>query len=61
MKIIKRLQKIVGKILSFYGSIDPTMIMALNSSVEVHTKPSIENIKTDNSLLNYSATHPDAV
>ena len=57
----KRLQKIVGKFLYYTRAIYPTMLMALNSLVAVHKKPTIETTKKTTQFLNYSATHPDAI
>ena len=58
---LKRLQKIVGKLLYYARSIDPTMFMALNSLAAVKKKPTIETTKQINQFLNYSATRPDTV
>ena len=41
----KRLQKIVGKFLHYARSIDPTMLMALNSLVVIQKKSKIETTK----------------
>ena len=41
----KRLSNILGKFLYYARSIDPTMLMALNSLAEVQTKPKIETAK----------------
>ena len=57
----KRLQKIVGKFLYYARSIDPTMLMSLNSLTKVQTKPTIETAKQIIQFLNYSATHLDAI
>ena len=57
----KRLQKITGNFLYYARTIDPTMLMALNSLAEVNIKPKIETVKQITQFLNYSATHPDAV
>ena len=37
------------------------MLMALRSLEAIQTKPKIETAKQITKLLNYSATHPDAV
>ena len=57
----KRLPKIVGKLLYYARSIDPTMLMALKSLEAVQTNPKIKNAKQTTHFLNYSATHPDAI
>ena len=65
MKIIKILQKIVGKFLYYYGYIYPTVFVELNSPPvtleEVQTKTTIEISKQITQFLNYSVTHPEAV
>ena len=57
----KRLQKTVGKFLYYARAEEPKMLMALNSLAAVHTKPTIKTAKQINKILNFSATHPDAV
>ena len=57
----KILQKIVGKFVYYARSIDPIMLVALNSLAVVQTKPTIETAKQITQFLNYSATHPDAI
>ena len=57
----KSLHKIVGKFLYYARSIDPTMLMALNSLAAVNKKPKIETAKQITLFLNYSASHPYAV
>ena len=41
----KRLQKIIGKFLYYDRSIDPTMLVALNSLAALQTNPEIETAK----------------
>ena len=57
----KGIQKIVGKFLYYARSIDPKIIMALNSLAAVQTKPTIETAKQISQFLNFSASYPDAV
>ena len=57
----KRIQKIVGKSLYYARAIYSTMLMAMNSLVEVQTKPTIETANKIAQLLNYSVSHPYAV
>ena len=57
----KGIQKIVGKFLYYARSIDPKIIMALNSLAAVQTKPTIETAKQITQFLNFSASYPDAV
>ena len=56
----RRLHKIVVKFLYYARSIDPTMLMELNSLAAVQTKPAIKTAKNTHSLK-YSAIHTDAV
>ena len=57
----KRRHKLVGRFLYYAISIDPTMLMALNSLEEVQTKPTTKIAKQITQILNYSASNPDAV
>ena len=57
----KSLQKIVGKFLYYAKSIDPTMLVSLNSLAAVQTKPKIETTKQITQFLNYIATHTDTI
>ena len=57
----KRPHKIVVKFLYYARSIDPTMLMSLNSLEAVQTNPKIKNAKQSTHCLNYSATHPDTI
>ena len=59
--IQKQLQKIVGKFLYYTGAIYLTMLTALGSMADFHTKPTIETAKEITRFLNYSATHLDTV
>ena len=61
MKIIKILQKIVGKFLYYYGYIYPTVFVELNSLAKVQTKPTVKTEKQITQFLNYIVTHPEAV
>ena len=57
----KILHKVVRKLLNYARSIDPTMLMALNSLETVQTNTTIETAKQITHFLNYSATHPGAI
>ena len=57
----KGLNKIVGKFLYYARTIDPTMLMVMNSLVVVQKKPTTETSKQTTQFLSYSATHLDAV
>ena len=41
MQVIKKIQKIVGKLLYYAGAVDPIMLILLNSLAVVKTKPII--------------------
>ena len=56
-----RLQNIFGKFLYYDMPIDPTILMSLNSLVAVQINPTAETTKQITQILNYIATHPDAV
>ena len=57
----KQIQNIVVKFLHYAIPMDPTILMALNSLMVVHTKPTTETAKMITQFLNYSASHPDVV
>ena len=57
----KRLQKIVGKLLYYARSIDPTMLMALNSLAAAQKRPTIETAKQITQFLTYSVAHTEKI
>ena len=59
--IQKILQKVVANFLYYARSVDPKMLMVLNSLTVVQTNPTTETTKQATQLLNYSATNPDTV
>jgi len=60
-KGIKRLQEIVGVLLYYARAIDYTMLPALGSLAAAQSKATETTAKACTKLLNYAATHPDAV
>jgi len=60
-KGIKKLQEIIGTLLYYARAIDNTMLVALGTLAAAQTKGTRATVKACNKLLNYAATHPDAV
>ena len=58
---IKRLQTIIGTFLYYARAIDNTMHVALGSLGSAQSKGTKATAKAATKLLNYAATHPDAV
>jgi hypothetical protein len=58
---IKRIQKIVGTLLYYGRAIDNTMLVSLNTLAAEQSKGTENTAKAIVHLLNYCATHPDAV
>ena len=58
---IKRLQTLIGTFLYYARAIDNTMHVALGSLGSAQTKGTKATAKAATKLLNYAATHPDAV
>ena len=58
---IKRLQSIVGTLLHYARAVDNTMLPALGTLAAAQTKGTQATAEAATKLLNYAATHPDAV
>ena len=58
---IKRLQEIIGVLLFYARAIDSTMLVALGTLASAQTKGTEATMKAAINLLNYAATHPDAI
>ena len=58
---IKRLQEIVGTFLFYARAIDNTMLVALNEIGSAQANGTEATAEATVKLLNYAATHPDAV
>ncbi len=60
-KEIKQVQKIVGSILYYARAVDMTVFMALSSIASEQTKGTECTLEKAYQVLNYLASHPDAV
>jgi hypothetical protein len=58
---IKRLQQIVGTLLFYARAIDTTMLVALGTLASAQSQGTEATAKAVTRLLNYAASHPDAV
>ena len=56
-----RIQQIVGSLLYYSRAVDPTMLVALNSLASQQANPTQTTVQQLNQLLDYVATHPDAI
>jgi hypothetical protein len=53
-------QKVTGSVLYYARAVDPTVLMPLNDIATEQTKATEKKQATNNQLLDYLATHPDA-
>jgi hypothetical protein len=59
---IKRVQQIVGTLLYYYArAVDSTMLVALNTISAAQSKATADTATAVVNLLDYAATHPDAI
>jgi hypothetical protein len=58
---IHRLQEIIGVLLYYARAVDNTMLVALSSLASAQSQGTEATAKAATQLLNYAATHPDAV
>ena len=58
---IKRLQEVIGTLLYYARAVDSTMLVALGTLASAQTKGTEQTMEALVHLLNYAATHPDAV
>jgi hypothetical protein len=54
-------QKVTGSILYYARAVDPTVLMPLNDIATEHTKATEKTQAATNHMLDYLATHPDAI
>ena len=54
------MQKIVGSIIYYARSVDPTILMALSTLASEQSKATAQTMKNLHQLLDYLGTHPDA-
>jgi len=57
----KRIQQVVGSFLYYARAVDITILMALSSIAAEQANPTENTMKRINQLMDYMATHPDAV
>ena len=57
----KHVQQVVGTLLYYARAVDPTMLVALGTIAEQQSKATVKTMEAVTNLLNYAATHPDAV
>ena len=60
-KNTKRIQSIVGTLLYYARSVDPTMLQEINEISQVQSKPTRDTEENATMLLDYTATFPNAV
>ena len=58
---VTRVQQIIGTLLHYARAVDSTMLVALSSLAAEQTKSTVNTAKALTRLLNYAATHPDAI
>ncbi len=58
---IKRLQQIIGVFLYYGRALDLTMLVSLGTLAAAQTKGTQATVEACTQLLNYAATHPDAI
>eukprot|EP00957_Ditylum_brightwellii_P206705 15349580-Ditylum_brightwellii.AAC.1 len=56
-----RVQQVLGTLLFYARAVDPTMLVAINSIAAQQAAPTENTATAIVYLLNYAATHPDAV
>ena len=57
----KRVQEILGTLLYYARAVDPTILVTISSLSTQQAKPTIRTMAAVNHLLDYCATHPDAI
>ena len=57
----KTIQEIVGTLLYYARAVDPTLLVALSTLATQQTKGTKQTMKDVTHLLNYCATHPNAI
>ncbi len=58
---IKQVQKVVGSILYYARAVDMTVLMALSTIASEQTKGTKRTLEKEYQVLDYLATHPNAV
>ena len=57
----KRVQEVLGTLLYYARAVDPTMLVAIGTIATQQTKGTMATMQAIEQLLNYCATHPDAI
>jgi hypothetical protein len=57
----KRIQEILGTLLYYARAVDPTILVTISSLSTQQAKPTVQTMAAVNHLLDYCATHPNAV
>ena len=57
----KRVQEILGTLLYYARAVDPTILVTISSLSTQQAKPTIQTMTAVNHLLDYCATHPNAI
>eukprot|EP00957_Ditylum_brightwellii_P108784 8298631-Ditylum_brightwellii.AAC.1 len=56
-----RIQQVIGTLMYYARAVDPTMLMLINAIAIQQARPTSKTLEDMTHLLNYCATHPDAV
>jgi hypothetical protein len=57
----KRIQEVLGTLLYYARAVDPTILVTISSLSTQQAKPTIQTMTAVNHLLDYCATHPNAI
>ena len=57
----KRIQSIVGTMLYYAWSVDPTILRAINEILRVQSRPTRDMEEKARMLIDYAATYPNAI
>ena len=60
-KATKRIQPIVGNMLYYARSVDPTMLWAINENFRVQSQPTRDTVEKSRILIEYASTYPNAI
>ena len=57
----KRIHSIVGTMLYYARSVDPTMLQEINEILRVHSQPTRDTAEKEKMLLDYDAAYPNVI
>ena len=57
----KQIQEILGSLLYYARAVDPTILVTISSLSTQQSKPTMQTMAAINHLLDFCATHPNAV